>query len=470
MNVQEATAKALLVDRDALRAAQHAGDVLGANAVLMDAYNTDVRPLLRELREEHGPRPGPDRRLPARRATPSRSRAERVGGAAGRLGSLTMTPTDASTNCSRRSNRLGADPRNTNYAGGNTSAKGTATDPVTGEPVELLWVKGSGGDLGTLTEAGPGGAAAGPAARAGRRLPGRRARGRDGRRVRLLPARPGRRGAVDRHRHARPGRRRARRPPAPGLRHRARHRRRRRGADQGVLRRPGGLGAVAAARLPARPGHRRGAAGATRRRSACILGGHGITAWGATSEECEAQLAGDHPDRAGASSTSAAGPSRSARSSPGYEPLPEAERRARAAALAPVLRGLASTDRRRSATSPTATSCSTSWPGTKLPALAALGTSCPDHFLRTKVRPLVLDLPADRAAGRGRRPAAGAARRLPRRTTRAYYERHADAGLARRCAAPTRRSCWCPASACSASARTSRPPGWPASSTSTRST
>src|SRR3712207_7852231 len=51
-----------------------------------------------------------------------------------------------------RSNRLGADPRNTNYAGGNTSAKGAETDPVTGEPVELLWVKGSGGDLGTLTE------------------------------------------------------------------------------------------------------------------------------------------------------------------------------------------------------------------------------------------------------------------------------------------------------------------------------
>ena len=53
-----------------------------------------------------------------------------------------------------RSNRLGADPRNTNFAGGNTSAKGTATDPVTGEDVELMWVKGSGGDLGTLTPAG----------------------------------------------------------------------------------------------------------------------------------------------------------------------------------------------------------------------------------------------------------------------------------------------------------------------------
>jgi L-rhamnose isomerase / sugar isomerase len=59
MNVQEATAKALLVDHDALTAAQQNGDVLGANAVLMDAYNTDVRPLLRELREEMGLAPDP---------------------------------------------------------------------------------------------------------------------------------------------------------------------------------------------------------------------------------------------------------------------------------------------------------------------------------------------------------------------------------------------------------------------------
>ncbi|MGP3970917.1 L-rhamnose isomerase [Streptomyces sp. 6N223] len=59
MNVQEATAKALLVDREALAAAQAEGDVLGANAVLMDAYNTDVRPLLAELREEIGIDPDP---------------------------------------------------------------------------------------------------------------------------------------------------------------------------------------------------------------------------------------------------------------------------------------------------------------------------------------------------------------------------------------------------------------------------
>ncbi|MFJ4718022.1 L-rhamnose isomerase [Streptomyces luteogriseus] len=54
MNVQEATAKALLVDADALAAAQRGGDVLEANAALMDAYNTDVRPLLAEVRGEMG--------------------------------------------------------------------------------------------------------------------------------------------------------------------------------------------------------------------------------------------------------------------------------------------------------------------------------------------------------------------------------------------------------------------------------
>ncbi len=59
MNVQEATAKALLVDADALAAAQQSGDVLGANAVLMDAYNTDVRPLLAGLREDMGLDPEP---------------------------------------------------------------------------------------------------------------------------------------------------------------------------------------------------------------------------------------------------------------------------------------------------------------------------------------------------------------------------------------------------------------------------
>jgi L-rhamnose isomerase/sugar isomerase len=79
MNVQEATAKALLVDTVALDAAQSAGDVLGANAVLMDAYNTDVRPLLAELREEQGIDPDPMSAY-ARSGYPERIVAERVGG------------------------------------------------------------------------------------------------------------------------------------------------------------------------------------------------------------------------------------------------------------------------------------------------------------------------------------------------------------------------------------------------------
>jgi L-rhamnose isomerase/sugar isomerase len=59
LNVQEAAAKALLVDADALAAAQRSGDVLGANAVLMDAYHTDVRPLLAGMREAAGMDPDP---------------------------------------------------------------------------------------------------------------------------------------------------------------------------------------------------------------------------------------------------------------------------------------------------------------------------------------------------------------------------------------------------------------------------
>jgi rhamnose utilization protein RhaD (predicted bifunctional aldolase and dehydrogenase) len=53
-----------------------------------------------------------------------------------------------------RSNILGADLRITNYGGGNTSCKTTERDPLTGKPVEVMWVKGSGGDIGTLTRKG----------------------------------------------------------------------------------------------------------------------------------------------------------------------------------------------------------------------------------------------------------------------------------------------------------------------------
>src|SRR6202050_4341268 len=86
MNVQEATAKALLVDAAELSAAQQAGDVLGANAALMDAYNTAVRPLLAGLREEAGLDPDP---VAAHRASGYQEKivAGRVGGTAASWGS-----------------------------------------------------------------------------------------------------------------------------------------------------------------------------------------------------------------------------------------------------------------------------------------------------------------------------------------------------------------------------------------------
>ena len=155
-----------------------------------------------------------------------------------------------------------------------------------------------------------------------------------------------------------------------------------------------------------------------------ILGGHGITAWGATSDECEAHsleiiaTAQRYLDDQGAAEPF--GPLL-----PGYQPLPDTERQYRAAALAPVLRGLASTDRAQ-------VGHFTDSPGVldflardKHPALAALGTSCPDHFLRTKVRPMLLDLPPsaplDQVLGR-----LAELHAAYRDDYRAYYERHAE--------------------------------------------
>ena len=87
MNVQEATAKALLVDAEALKTAQLAGDVLGANAALMDAYNTDVRPAAGRAARGDGPRAGPVCGLPRRPGTQRRSRPNGSGDS-GRVGSL----------------------------------------------------------------------------------------------------------------------------------------------------------------------------------------------------------------------------------------------------------------------------------------------------------------------------------------------------------------------------------------------
>jgi rhamnulose-1-phosphate aldolase/alcohol dehydrogenase len=156
-----------------------------------------------------------------------------------------------------------------------------------------------------------------------------------------------------------------------------------------------------------------------------ILGGHGITAWGDTSAECEARsleiirtaeaFIAEHgrPDPFGAPVA-------------GLEPLPEAERRARAAALLPLVRGLASTDRPMVGHYTDSDVVLDFLGRAEHPRLAALGTSCPDHFLRTKVRPMVLDLPPSA-------PLEDVVARLRelheayRADYRAYYERHATA-------------------------------------------
>ncbi|QIZ97321.1 bifunctional aldolase/short-chain dehydrogenase [Leifsonia sp. PS1209] len=323
-----------------------------------------------------------------------------------------------------RSNRLGADPRNTNFAGGNTSAKGTDTDPVTGEPVELLWVKGSGGDLGTLTEAGL----------AVLRLDRLRA---------LVGVYPGVEredemvAAFDYTLHGKGG-------AAPSI-DTAMH-----GlvdaAHVDHLHPDSGIAFATAAdgeRLTAeafggrvlwvpwrRPGFQLGLDIAELKAAhpeaiGCILGGHGITAWGATSGEAET-------NSLWIIETAAAYIEEHGRDEPfgtvldGYSALPEAERRAKAAALAPHLRALASTDRVQVGHFTDSETVLDFLARSEHPRLAALGTSCPDHFLRTKVKPLVLDLPADASVE-------DSVARLEelheayRADYQAYYDRHATA-------------------------------------------
>ncbi len=321
-----------------------------------------------------------------------------------------------------RSNSLGADARNTNYAGGNTSAKGSETDPVTGQPVDLLWVKGSGGDLGTLTESGL----------AVLRLDRLRS---------LVDVYPGVEredemvAAFDFCLHGRGG-------AAPSI-DTAMH-----GlvdaAHVDHLHPDSGIALATAADGEAltaecfgdrvvwvpwrRPGFQLGLDIAAIKEKnpqsiGCILGGHGITAWGETSEQAEANsleiirtaerfLA----ERGKAEPFGAV--------VPGYEPLPEGERRRKAAALAPVIRGLASTDKPQVGHFTDSDVVLEFLSREKLTPLAALGTSCPDHFLRTKVRPMVVDLPASA-------PVEDVVERLAqlheeyRAEYAAYYSRHA---------------------------------------------
>ncbi len=333
-----------------------------------------------------------------------------------------MTDNETVRELVARSNRLGADPRNTNYAGGNTSAKGTGTDPVTGGPVELLWVKGSGGDLGTLTEKNL----------AVLRLDRMRALvdvypgvEREDEMVaafdHCLFGKGGATPSIDTTMHGL--------VDAPHVDHLH--------PDSGIAlataadgeeltgecfgdrvvwvpwRRPGfQLGLDIAAIKDDNP-----------QAIGCVLGGHGITAWGGSSDEAEAhsleiiRTAQDFLDERGAAEPFGA-------VVPGREPLPPAERRARAAALFPTLRGLASTDSPQVGHFTDSDVVLEFLAREKLAALAELGTSCPDHFLRTKVKPLVVDLPGTAGVEEvlARLPELHAAYRAD---YQAYYDRHA---------------------------------------------
>jgi rhamnulose-1-phosphate aldolase/alcohol dehydrogenase len=321
-----------------------------------------------------------------------------------------------------RSNRLGSDPKNTNYAGGNTSAKGSETDPVTGEPVELLWVKGSGGDLGTLTKSGL----------AVLRLDRMR---------QLVNVYPGVEredemvAAFDYCLHGKGG-------AAPSI-DTAMH-----GLVDAIhvdhLHPDSGIAvatAVDGEELTAkifgdrvvwvpwrRPGFQLGLDIAKIKTDnaqaiGCVLGGHGITAWGDSSEECEANsleiiktaesYIAEHskPEPFGAVLE-------------GYGALPDDQRRAKAAALAPTLRSIASFDKPMVGHFTDEERVLEFLSGSEHPRLAELGTSCPDHFLRTKVKPLVLDLPADSSV----EDCLARLRELHetyRADYQAYYERHA---------------------------------------------
>ena len=321
-----------------------------------------------------------------------------------------------------RSNRLGSDARNTNYAGGNTSAKGTGIDPATGVPVDLLWVKGSGGDLGTLTEGGL----------AVLRLDRLRA---------LVDLYPGVEredemvGAFDYCLHGRGG-------AAPSI-DTAMH-----GLveaehvdhlhpDSGIALATAADGEGLTRRCFGdrvawvewrRPGFQLGLDLAAIRRThpeaiGAILGGHGIIAWGDTSEECEARSL-DIIRTAEQFIVENGRPEPFGPIVAGFEALPDAERHSRAAALLPLVRGLASTDHPVVGHYTDSEVVVDFLARAEHPRLAALGTSCPDHFLRTKVRPMVLDLPptADLADTFARLRELHAAYRTE---YQAYYERHA---------------------------------------------
>lgn len=310
-----------------------------------------------------------------------------------------------------RSNLLGADLRITNFGGGNTSAKLDATDPLTGEPARVLWVKGSGGDLGSMRLDG---FATLYLDRLERLKALYRGPAHEDEMVGYLPhcafnLNP-RAASIDTPLHA----------FAPH--------------DHVDHVHPDAVIAIAASAdaetlteeifggeigfLPwRRPGFelglQLGAMAADPALRGVVLGAHGLFTWGRTPADCyrtTLRIIQRAADWLAERATTAAfgGPAR--------DSLPPEARRAAAARLAPAIRARISGAERK-------VGCFTDAPevlefvnAADLDALAPLGTSCPDHFLRTKIRPLALEADADG-------PALDAALAAYRADYAAYYDR-----------------------------------------------
>jgi rhamnulose-1-phosphate aldolase/alcohol dehydrogenase len=292
-----------------------------------------------------------------------------------------------------RSNRLGSEPRFTNYAGGNTSAKGSVPNPATGQETTVLWVKGSGGDLGTLTE--PGLAALELEKFKALKNVYRGVEHEDEMVALFDYCRFGTTGAApsidtamhglvpfDHVDHLHPDSIIALATSIDG------EKLTRECFGDEILwvdwRRPGFQLGLDMAKIATDNPKAKG----------CILGGHGLTTWGATSKECEERSiaaitkAEEFIKAKGKKNPFGAAVAR-------YKALDPAARKARAAELAPHLRGVASRDVRMVGHFTDADVVLDFTESAELFRLAALGTSCPDHFLRTKISPMVLDTAPD---------------------------------------------------------------------------